>query len=81
MQGYCGEKCRALDEDDHAKVCSKSKAKAMQSVRTRRVSRESKFWTATVIDVDILDARRRYDETVLQISKNTMSAKLQPWSV
>lgn len=43
VQGYCGEECRALDEDEHAKVCSKSKAKAMQSVRTRRVSRESKF--------------------------------------
>ena len=43
VQGYCGEKCRAQDEGDHAKICSKSKAKAMQSVRTRRVSRESKF--------------------------------------
>ena len=30
-----------LDEE-HSKICSKSKAKAMESARTRRVSRHSK---------------------------------------
>ncbi|KAL9957254.1 hypothetical protein ACROYT_G038868 [Oculina patagonica] len=43
VQGYCGEECRAQDEEEHAKICSKSKTKVMQSARTRRVSRESKF--------------------------------------
>lgn len=43
VQGYCGEDCRQQDEEEHSKFCSKSKAKAMESVRTRRVSRDKKY--------------------------------------
>lgn len=41
-QGYCGDVCKEQDDEQHSSICTKSKARAMENARTRRVSKISK---------------------------------------
>lgn len=41
-QGYCGDDCMEQDDEQHSSICSKSKARALENARTRRVSNISK---------------------------------------